>query len=426
MRPCSMPASVRHAAGVATSGNVARHRLLWRLLPCLLALAGAAYGSAGAQELYRISWTMQDPTRGLRQALAEQVIGRANDWFTRNDPNAPTAREDDLLRITVVGQIEGSTIHTRLCRLVLGGIAIDSNFTDFIDSALLARLVCRDYFWRDEVVQVFNPTATAGIAYLRDNDAGQPAIAAAEQTGPDADEILGVHLDESVYGWAGVGFDQLAQPGFSAGRARIGLATREIRAWAEVPAPIGSRTGPLSRGFEAAYGVGASFEQMGIGRWLAGIGGMVSVANASQTIGTAAAPDGERYILSKAALLYAIFEPPFAVVNGTDLRVKLGVGYSESTPLPAEAAGSSTAAGPAVGSLKASMLAELRWSSLGGVTTRTINLGTFGASMHAMWHEQFSSAFGLRASVAVHGVLGTRDRALPPVAFFITPVFTLQ
>src|SRR5207302_9040596 len=83
---------------------------------------------------------------------------RANDWLTRDNPSAPTARLDDPVRVTVIGEVlpRTSIVQTRLAKLVIGTIVIDGQFEQFLDTATISSIIRRDHYWRDESYVVLN------------------------------------------------------------------------------------------------------------------------------------------------------------------------------------------------------------------------------------------------------------------------------
>lgn len=387
-------------------------------MAAIVALVCCAH--AGAQEVYRASWTIQDPTRGLTQRLAEEIIDRANDWLTRDDPNAPTARVDDLLRVTVVGEIgpEGA-LRTRLGRVVLGSIAIEQGFAEFVDSATIERIVRRDYFWRDEQVEVFD-IAAAPFAPVNQMDAGLPERTPFARLALDESRV---RVADELDCWAGLGFDDLALPGVASGRGRAGVAYGSLRAWGEFPAAIGPGSSGFSSGFEPAYGAGISFEHLGLGRWFAGIGGMASAAGTNRRADTS--QPGPGFILGKAALLYAVFNVPVDILDGNAIRVRGGLGYSEAVPLARQGeTGTGTPGG--VGALRAMLRVETRALDAEGFVRRSAAIGMFGGSVSCSWYERFTEAFGMQVSIARHGLLAERDAFMPEFSLFLTPVIIIR
>lgn len=403
------------------------------LLAAMVAIGSIAPGSAAqAQEVFRASWTIQDKTRGLNQDLARNVIERANDWLTRYDADAPTARLDDPLRVTVIGEISPSSglVHARLRRLVLGTIVIDTSFGEFLDTATISSLVRRDHYWRDEEVVVYNESLSpiAGTA-----------AAAEDSTRDHFDKVFDARqtprirlgLDESTYRlssdvhiWAGLGFEEMSLPDFSYGRARIGLDYSGLKIWGEIPAALGSNDNAvLARGLEGAYGLGLSFED----RW---VGGALSIADISQQVGTPALADSPRYYLAKSALVYGVMPIQLAMLNYMPLRVKLGVVYHQAQPVP-ENGDTQAAASEGIDRLKVITRLEFAALASDGSPRRKIALGAelfgnrAGSSITASYQEQILPALGVRVAAAAHGLFGERDRFLPPFSISISPIISI-
>ncbi|HVZ38494.1 MAG TPA: hypothetical protein VHI13_04400 [Candidatus Kapabacteria bacterium] len=394
----------------------------------VLLMLGAA--AARAQEAYRASWTLQDRAHGLDQKLAEEIIARANDWLTRENPRAPTARVDDLLRVTVVGEVtpQGG-MRMRLDRIVCGSIPIDSGFNEFLDTLTLARLIRRDCYWRDETIEVYNKGLAAHIPFIHEagmeDDSEDPATAGLPAShAPPASEALQLRVDERLNLFLGIGFDEIALPGFSAGRMRLGLGYEGVKAWGELPAPLGNRESAIfSRGFEGAYGLGVAFEKDNLGRIIYGAGGMISVATAPSLIGSAAAADSVHYYLGKSGLAYGIVRIPRDLVPFGRLRLKLGLGYIEALPLPR---GDALTTGEGTGSIRPLIALELAMTGRDGSALRNVSAGFFGGSLTASWQEQFSETLGVRLSVAMHGLLGSSDPFLPATTIAISPVISIR
>src|SRR5687768_5809494 len=87
------------------STSISRSHHIVVLLACACALSAVAH----AQVVRQSSWLIQDPEQGLRQELAETVIAHADEWLTRENPEAPIARLDDRVRITVIDEIDQRT-----------------------------------------------------------------------------------------------------------------------------------------------------------------------------------------------------------------------------------------------------------------------------------------------------------------------------
>ncbi len=388
----------------------------------------ASGATASAQEIYRASWTIQDKGRGLKQELAQSVIERANDWLTRDDPNESTARIDDPLRVTVVGEMmpSGGLVHPRLRRLVLGTIVIDTSFGDFLDTATIASLVRRDHYWRDESVVVYDPSVSPIMAIGNAED-DTTALLFQRTFGGERVPRIRLGLDESrysissdAYAWAGLGYEELGLPDFSYGRIRIGAAYGMLKIWGEVPAALGSLDNVvLARGLEGAYGFGLSFEQ----EWL---GGAVSIADISEQIGTPATAEQERYYMATSAFAYGIVPIRLLLLDNMPIRAKLGIGYHQAQQVPvAEDGGTHRTVAEGLSGLKVMARIEIATLDREGSTQRRCAAELFGGSLIASYQEQILPVLGVRAAVAAHGVFGTRDPYLPPYSISITPIISI-
>lgn len=395
-------------------------------------LAGPALSATlHAQEVFLASWSIQDLSRGLRQKLAEDIIERANDWLTRENPNAPTARTDALLRVTIVGELSGAGggVHPRLHRLVLGTIAIDTSFNEFLDPATIASLERRDQYWCDESIVVYNQ-ALSPIAAPPEEDLDSSALEYERTFAAPRRPRLRLALDESsvritpdLHLWAGLGYEEIALPGVSFGRVRAGVSYNQLKIWGELPAPIGNKSNAiLARGLEGGAGLGVSFEKHGLGRIVSGVGGAVSVAGADTVIGTPAAADDEgHYLLSKAALLYGILPIRLDLFGGATMQVKLGLGYTQASVIPTGFDGSTADTGAF------RLLARAEFASLApeGYHRRIIAAQLFGKSVMASWQEQLTPSLGFKITGAAHGLFGERAPYLPSYTISFTPIFSI-
>ena len=407
-----------------------------RIGKVLLRLAQIAFGNADAaffdahgrlpQNIrYRhhgFSRAIQDKAHGLRQDFAALIIGQANDWRTRNDPTVPTARLDDMLRVTVVGEVgrQSGLVETHLSRLELGTIVIDTSFDEFLDTATIASLVRRDHYWRDEQVVVFDPSRSPVAATIdRTESDSSDALFGRLFRDPERPRVRigldqsSVRLAPNLYLWGGAGADELALPDFSYGRARIGLAYNRLRIWGELPLPVGSQDNPvLARRLDGAYGFGLSFEE----RWF---GGMVSGAAAPRSPGSTGG-----YYISKAAILYGIVPIDIALLGDFPIRAKLGMGYLQARAT-ADAAGTGSET-PLLddGSNALKWMIDLEYAdpSYTGPAGRRASLELFGPSVRASYQQPITDVIGIRVTAAAHGIFGERDPFLPP--FSITPSLT--
>jgi len=126
------------------------------LLPSVLLTILVASAPVLAQEVFSITYTVQDRRLGLVQPEAAAIIRSANDWLTRDNPNISTARSDDPLRVTLTGTYSSATNGFVLSptKLVMGSIVVEDGLEQILDSTQRARLVGRTLFWREEETAV--------------------------------------------------------------------------------------------------------------------------------------------------------------------------------------------------------------------------------------------------------------------------------
>jgi|GEM_PF-3260783 len=400
-----------------------------------LLVAMAAFSSTlRAQEVFRASWTIQDRAHGLSQDIARDVIERANDWLTKDDPDQPVARLDDPLRVTIVGEISpvSGLVQPRLRRLVMGTIVIDTSFGEFLPPEIITNLVRRDHLWRDEQLVIYNE-ALSPISPVAGGDADSISLRYSLAFSEDHRSRFRIALDESSYrvsddmeAWAGFGYEEIMLPDFSYGRIRAGITYDALRIWGEIPAAAGSHGNVfLARGLEGAYGLGVSFED----RWL---GGGLSIADISERIGPAAVNGDTTYYLAKAATLYGTLPIQLAMLDYMPLRVKVGVLYHQAGELPAPGGdGPREPVADALNRLR--LMARIEYAAVdddGSQRRRmaiaaAIAADTTGTSIMASYQERISSSFGVRVAAAAHGLFGRRDPFLPPFSVTISPIISI-
>lgn len=381
-------------------------------------------GRATAQEVYRASWLIQDRGK-LQQEVARSIIERANDWLTRDNPNAPTARLDDPLRVTVVVEFIPATgkLNSRLARLVLGTIVIDHGFDNFLDSTTIASLIKRDQYWREESVTVTNEALSPLPASISDSASEligtqQARSFAAVEAMPVTRislEQSSIRITQRLHAWAGLGFEELALPGFVYGRLRAGIVYDAFRIWGEVPAAAGARGTPLfARGYSGGFGAGLSFD-------MESFGGSITWSDPLQKDDRADTANAG-YILGRSALFYGKIplESPFF---GGYLRLKVGGGYLQTVQRTYWSQGLE-----GVG-LKDQFLpmARVEYASdieAGGLMHAGA-LELFGDNLLFTYLQQFSQSFGARVTLSAHGLLGALDPYLPPYSILISPVISL-
>lgn len=388
------------------------------LLGCIAAAQG--------QEVYEESWTIS----GLHHPLARTIIAQANDWLTRDNNTAATARLDDPLRVTVVVYYDPTTRlrSAKLVRLVMGTIVIDNGFSDFLSTGTLDSLVRRNYFWHDATLTVINqelwPYAVRNYEPSLDNmDDYTAAFAAADRIPERRLDLFesSATVSPDVRLWAGLGFEELALPGFSYGKARVGIGYRQLKFWGELPSSIlPSNTMLLDRRLDGTFGVGISFESDLLG-------GALTLSDPSEWFGTKAAESDTGYTIGRSALFYFIIPIGRSPVGEGYVRLKLGPGYIQ-TVRRVEHDKSPGAFGYSDDRFKLMGRLEYASAKLDGSLERSAAAELFTeftrTSLLFSWNEQFSRTWGLHTSLALHGITGNRDPYLPPVSIMISPTFT--
>lgn len=396
---------------------------IYRFLAAVMLLL-ALYSSAAAQEVYIASWTIQDLEHSLQQELAVDIIERANEWLTRDNPEAPTARLDDRLRVTVVGEYipTNGTVRARLQRLNVGGLILDERLQEFLDSTITAKILLRSYFWREESLTVLDSSLSPQFyKYERQ--------AARNNAPPTYDKVFGaanafdqekslnhyaVPVTERGRIWGGIGHQEIGFPGLSYRRLRLGVESGGVRGWFEAPLPFSA--GTLFTGTnQAAAGVGLSFQ-------LERFGGGVTWSDPYAVSGMA---EDTGYVMNASALLYGIIPIDYIAAANGWLRVKLGAGYLQGTQVVKDSTG---AAVPGTAQDFPRLFARGEFVSLrkDGTKKWGADLQFFGTSIAAAYYQSFSTTFGLEISGAVNGITGEHPPFLPEAALWITPVIFLK
>ncbi len=403
-----------------------------RFHTALLAVFLLASASAAAQEVFQASWTVQDKRHDLQQWLARSVIARANDWLTREDNTAPTARLDDPLRVTVIVHLDPTTGRRTptLARLVLGTIVIDSDFSQFLGKGTIDSLVHRNYYWRDETLTVVNeelwPYAAPNYQEeVTELDLYNIAFDAADFVPPRQLDLYRstLPLTRELRLWAGFGFEEIGLPGLTSGTIRVGGAFRRLRAWMELPNSFIPRLDPTITGnLDGALGAGVSFENDPFG-------GALTFSDPSKIFGDRANQGDTGYVMSRSALFYFMIPIGRSPVDDGFLRLKLGPLYQQTVRKIYRDATESTdrdednyrlmarleyAIATEEGALRRTAAAEL----LAGLDDLK------RSSLVLSLNEQFSERWGMRLSLAAHGVLGERPPYLPSVSIMLSPTFT--
>jgi hypothetical protein len=415
----STDAEVEAANRKRERGNLIRLRHI--VPPLLLLLAFAA--TAEAQEAFRASWVIQDRVHGLTQPFASSLIARANDWLTREDASAPTARLDDPVRVTVVGEVlsPGGLVRTRLARLVLGTIVIDGQFEQFLDTATIASIIRRDHFWRDESYVVVNESAAPRYA---ESIASRPAHYhdALEEESPVSRVRLALDESSVRFGdelsiWSGIGFEELGLPDFSYGKVRAGITYGRMRAWGEAPLPVGSIDNPVfARGLTGTFGAGVGFRSESLE-------GAVTWGDPLSDDSTQSQSNSTTYKLDRAALFQVkVLTADLPFMDGS-LHLKLGTAYRHvtmRTHSSADAPDIERGVDRVLPLVRAEFASHSSETGGRSLVTAEVMMDSFIGT----YVGEFNRTFGVRLALAAHGLLGDRDPFLPQFSITLSPTIT--
>lgn len=416
----------KERTGPMMTVNNQRHTFLLLLIGGLLASSVSGF----AQDVYVASWTIQDPAHQLRQDIAEQIIERANIWLTRDNPEAATVRLDDKLRVTVVGQYNqaNGTTAEKLVRVNIGGLILEEDVRNFLDSTLTQEILLRDYFWREENLNVLDPALAPPHRTLETTTASSLAKASYSQafsTAVPEKPILSFNQSilpleefipslEGVGVIAGLGYEELGLPGLTYQRLRLGFAANGIRAWYEQP--VGLSIGSAITGSnQAAPGAGIAFD-------LGHFGGSVTW---SDPYSITLIEDDTAHLQSKAALLYGVIPVDyFSVLQGW-VRVKVGAGYLQGTTVIRD---TSNHVHPDRTFDMARLFARAEFASpsTDGRNERSASLGVFGTGISGSYYQRFGRNFGVEVNMAIHGVFGTPAPFLPTSTLWFSPTWFLD
>ena len=339
-----------------------------------------------AQEVYHVSWILQDIDKGFQQQLASNVIDSLNLWLTRDNPEAATARQDDLLRITVSGLYNPLTdqISERIIQLKVGTYVITDDPSLFLDSILIDSLLRRNYYWRKETIDLLDQDLTPEYYQSTfSNDA--PNYPSYERTFSTYRANKKISLDETVIPltfdtklFAGLGFEETAMPLFSYHRARLGIEHGIFRAWYEAPLSLESFGSTFGGKNAAAHGAGMSFT-------LDNLGGSATFSNQYKVYGT---NDTTPALMSKSVLLYGIQPISWVPFLEGWFRIKLGAGLVEETTLRKES-GNQYVASTSSLLPRPFVRGELQSLQQDGTLRRRATLQIFGETLSLSWFERF-------------------------------------
>jgi hypothetical protein len=372
-----------------------------------------------AQPIYRSSWWIQDRIHKLEQPIARTIIAHANDWLTRDNAAAPTARLDDPVKVTVIGEMlpTAGVVRTRLAQLVVGYIVIDGDFEEFLDTATISSIIRRDHYWRQESYVTFNETlAPAYTATPPQRSGDEPRTLSAADEKPQAiiaTSHLAAWLKNGMTLWADIGFEEGGLPGFMYGKGRIGVEHGKMKLWAEVPLNVGAVDNPLlARGLSGSFGAGFAFEA---GR----IGGAITWNDAPEESVTTTL-----YRLDRSALLTVNALNGLAPFLHGTFAVRLGAGYRHlSVSSPTTDGEPSTVRG--LDRIDPVIRAEFGSAPTRAGDAEKITAELYGPSLIATWSQQFTPLLGMQISASVHNLYGKRDPFLPSYSILPVLIFTL-
>ncbi|MCE2504422.1 MAG: hypothetical protein J4G05_10250 [Chlorobi bacterium] len=376
-----------------------------------------------AQEVYRLSWTLQNTDENFHQQLASDIIDSLNLWLTRDNPEAATARLDDNLRITITGFYDPITdqIQERIVRVKVGNQIITDDATLFLDGDIIDSLLRRNYFWSEEGIEPLDQSLTPEY-YQSSFSSDRPDYPSYEHTFFNRSTGTELSLDNTripltgnIKLFGGLGFEGVGMPLLSYHRARLGIEHGTFWAWYEAPLGL-EQLGSLVGGKNtAAHGAGMSFDLMHIG-------GSATFSNRNQILGTNSATPS---LMSKSATLYGTLPVSWISSLKGWFRIKAGAGLIEATTLRRDSANQYITTGS---SLTPQLLVrgELRFLRSDGTLHRTATLQLFGETLSVSWFERFSNLFGLRAGFSLHGLLGEEAFFETQQTIWATPVIFLN
>ncbi len=376
-----------------------------------------------AQEIYRVSWTLQETDGRLQQKLAAELLDSLNFRLTRENPEAQTVRLDDRLRITVTGLYDPLTdrISERIVSIQAGHLVFREDPGEFLDSVVVDSLLRRNYFWTEEEIEPLDGNlipeyySTTRIAddrrlppsyddvFLKDRMESRLSLTDSRYYFPNGLRVI-----------AGFGFEEVGLPFLSYRRLRVGIEQSAFRTWYE--APVGPDAGTILGGPNAAaHGAGFSFEH-------SFLGGNAIFSNVHHPYGL---ESDTGYMLNKGATLYGTLPLLwFSPLKGW-LRIKAGGGLLEQTRLLRDSTGAYAAdASELIPRLF--IRGEFRSVRSDGGLMRTGALQIFGETISVSWFERLTDQFGITLGGTVRGLFGEPRPFEPRSTLWLSPVIFLK
>lgn len=378
-----------------------------------------------AQEIYRVSWTLQDSEGGLQQPFASALLDSLNFWLTRENPEAQTVRIDDKLRVTIVGLYDPLTnkITERVVSIQAGNIVVRDDPRQFIDSNVVDSLLRRNYFWKGEEIDPLDPERIPEYYRATPIETDLKVLPSYDEVFVKGEGKSEVSLDRSRYYLpnglrviAMLGFQELALPSFSYQRLRIGVEQGTFQVWYEVPIGL-NLDKPLGGPNAAAHGAGMAFNHTFLG-------GNATFSNAHHPYGISA---DTGYMLTKSATLYGILPIAWITPLKGRLRLKAGAAVIEDTRLIRDSASSENfISDQSTLAPRLFLRGELRSLHPDGYPQREGSLQVFGETLSISWFERLGNQFGIRAGGTIRGLLSEPRSFESSATVWITPVIFLK
>lgn len=216
------------------------------LVPILLAVSGASM-QLQAQDVYVVSWDVQAPKSGLVQDIAARTIDLLNDFTTRDDPNAATARLDDRLRITLIGRLDpqDGTVREEIVEVRAGAIVLGDELVSSLPKTLIDSLAARDYLWENQhmdVVDIDRLPDHARLFFESRTRGRSPTGDDMSSPVSPCDRLVRFAIDNDHSLVLDVGFDAVLLPGFSTGRISLGYEGSSVALTVSAPVPLDAGT----------------------------------------------------------------------------------------------------------------------------------------------------------------------------------------
>ena len=340
-----------------------------------------------------------------------------NFWLTRENAAAQTARLDDPLEITVVGRYRESSreVVEEIVRLRAGSILVEDDPHLYLSDGLIDTLIRRDYLWSSGRLDVLDRSLLP--AYLNVGGSGSVDYSTTKMdlslNGQGSLPIVSIQLPNAKRIMVDIGDDYAELPGLSLHRARIGVGTRMVELWGEVP---------LSLTIPSIVG--------GVIRPTFGLGARIKLDWSTLAVGVGleeepgALDEGDSVRLGFHGTLFGTLRPG-KLVESYETTLDVGLSAREFLQYQRPINGvfseeSSLLFRPFLRLSINSIPIFSRSSALEFVALQT---SFSSASISARF--RFSSMFHLSSSLALHGIVGDPAPYQPEATLWITPGFRL-